>query len=69
MRCWTNKMDGLDRNAFRYAYNANGWLTNRWTPEKGNTGYTFDNVGNLTVITYPQMTALCPKNNRRLKHE
>jgi RHS repeat-associated protein len=48
----TNKVDGLNRNAFRYAYNPNGWVTNRWTPEKGNTGYTYDNVGNLTNVTY-----------------
>lgn len=52
----TNKVDGLSRNAFRYAYNANGWVTNRWTPEKGNTGYTYDNVGNLKSIVYPQQT-------------
>ena len=52
----TNKIDGLTRNAFRYAYNANGWLTNRWTPEKGNTGYTFDNVGNLKAINYSLST-------------
>src|SRR5208282_451080 len=47
---------GFGRNAFRFAYNANGWVTNRWTPEKGNTGYTFDNVGNLKSIIYPQFT-------------
>jgi len=52
----TNKVDGLTRNAFQYAYNANGWITNRWTPEKGNTGYTYDNVGNLKSIVYPQQT-------------
>lgn len=52
----TNKVDGLKRNAFRYAYNANGWVTNRWTPEKGNTGYAFDNIGNLKTIVYPQQT-------------
>lgn len=52
----TNKVDGLNRNAFRFAYNANGWLTNRWTPEKGDTGYSFDNVGNLKTITYPSST-------------
>lgn len=52
----TNKLDGLGRTAFQYAYNANGWITNRFTPEKGNTGYTYDNVGNLKVITYTQST-------------
>jgi RHS repeat-associated protein len=50
----TNKQDGLGRPAFRYLYNPNGWVTNRWTPEKGNTVYTYDNVGNLKTITYPQ---------------
>jgi RHS repeat-associated protein len=48
----TNKQDGLTRNAFRFGYNANGWVTNRWTPEKGNTGYAYDNLGDLTNITY-----------------
>jgi RHS repeat-associated protein len=52
----TNKVDGLNRNVARYAYNANGWVTNRWTPEKGNAGYTYDNVRNLKTITYPQST-------------
>ena len=52
----TNKVDGLNRTAFSYAYNANGWVTNRWTPEKGNTIYTYDNVGNVTTVTYPQRT-------------
>ena len=54
----TNKTDALNRVAFRRAYNANGWETNRWTPEKGNTGYTYDNVGNETAILYPQSTIL-----------
>ncbi|HEV2327698.1 MAG TPA: RHS repeat-associated core domain-containing protein [Verrucomicrobiae bacterium] len=52
----TNKVDGMHRNAMRLAYNLNGWLTNRWTPEKGNTAYSYDNVGNLLSIAYPQLT-------------
>ncbi len=36
----TNKVDGLSRNVERFTFNANGWITNRWTPEKGNTGST-----------------------------
>jgi RHS repeat-associated protein len=52
----TNKVDGLGRNAFQFAYNASGWVTNRSTPAKGNTGYTYDNVGNVTAIIYPQST-------------
>ena len=54
----TNKVDGLGRNAFQFTYNANGWVTNRWTPEKGNTGYAYDSVGNLTAILYPQSSIL-----------
>jgi RHS repeat-associated protein len=49
----TNKVDGLGRNAFRFSYNPNGWVTNRWTPQNGNAGYGYDNVGNLTSIAYP----------------
>lgn len=52
----TNKMDGLHRNAFQYGYNANGWVINRSTPQKGNTGYSYDGVGNLKSIAYPQLT-------------
>jgi RHS repeat-associated protein len=52
----TNKVDGLGRTAFQYAYNANGWVTTRWTPEKGNTGYSYDNAGNLQSVTYPSST-------------
>ena len=54
----TNKVDGLGRNAVGFAYNPNGWITNRWTPEKGNTGYAYDDVGNLTAILYPQSSIL-----------
>ena len=52
----TSKVDALNHTMFNYAYNANGWLTNRWTPEKGNTFYTFDAAGNVTQIRYPQLT-------------
>ncbi len=52
----TNKTDGLGRNIERFGVNANGWITNRWTPEKGNTAYVRDNVGNVTSIIYPQLT-------------
>lgn len=52
----TNKLDGRGSNVLRYAYNPNGWVTNRWTPEKGNTGYAYDNVGNILTIHYPLST-------------
>jgi RHS repeat-associated protein len=49
----TNKIDALGRNIAGYARNANGWMTSRTTPAKGTTTYGYDNVGNLTSITYP----------------
>jgi RHS repeat-associated protein len=49
----TNKVDALNREIFRYTYNANGWLTNRWMIGSGNTGYTYDNIGNLKTVNYP----------------
>jgi len=50
----TNKVDALNRNIVRYGYNANGWVTSRQTPEKGNTVYGYDAVGNLKTISYLQ---------------
>ena len=38
---------------YRSEYDAEGRLTNRWSAAKGNTGYTYDWVGNLTNINYP----------------
>ncbi len=52
----TNKVDALNRIIFTYAYDADNRLTNRWTPEKGNTFYILDAVGNVTQIRYPQQT-------------
>jgi RHS repeat-associated protein len=52
----SNKVDGLSHEVLRYSYNANGWVTNRWTPGKGNTRYGFDSVGNQTSIVYPERT-------------
>jgi RHS repeat-associated protein len=52
----TNKLDGLSRTVFRLAYNADGWATNLWTPEKGNIFYGRDNVGNVTNLVTSQFT-------------
>ncbi len=52
----TNKVDALNRTVFIYAFDADNRLTNRWTPEKGNTFYIFDSAGNTTQIRYPQQT-------------
>jgi len=49
----TNKLDANGAEMFRYRYDADGRLTNRWTPAKTNTFYTWDAAGNLTKITYP----------------
>ena len=38
---------------FIFAYDANARLTNRWTLAKGNTAFTYDPVGNLRAINYP----------------
>jgi len=49
----TNKLDPSAVEIFVYRYDADRRLTNRWTPEKGNTYYTYDVVGNLTNVDYP----------------
>jgi RHS repeat-associated protein len=54
----TNKIDHTTAEMFRYAYNANGWLTNRWVPPGTNTVYAYDAVGNLTSINYSNNTDL-----------
>lgn len=52
----TVKRDHLGNTNFMLAVNANGWLTNRWTPAKGSTRYGYDAVGNLSSIDYPNST-------------
>ena len=48
----TNKTDTLGAVLFAYRYDANGRLTNRWTPAKLDTGYGYDALGNLTNVDY-----------------
>jgi RHS repeat-associated protein len=64
----TNKVDHTGADMFRYAYDANGRLTNRWTPAKLLTKYGYDAVGNLTSIDYSNSTdiALSYDANNRL---
>jgi RHS repeat-associated protein len=38
---------------FRYQYDANHRLTNRWSAAKGNTSYTYDAAGNLLTVVHP----------------
>jgi len=52
----TNKVDATSTEVLRYAYSANGWLTNRWSKEKGNTIYAYDVAGNLTQVQYATTT-------------
>src|SRR5207247_736932 len=52
----TNKLDQASVEILRYQYDANSRLTNRWSAAKGNTAYTYDNVGNLTFVNYPSST-------------
>lgn len=52
----TNRVDAAGVVNFVYQYDADGRLTNRWTPEKGNTGYTYDALGNRLSINYPSST-------------
>jgi len=49
----TSKTNANGTEILRYAYDANGRLTNRWTLAKGNTAYGYDSAGNLTNIHYP----------------
>jgi len=38
----TNKVDATSAEIFRYSFDPNGRLTNRWTAAKGNTLYRYD---------------------------
>src|SRR5208337_1236531 len=49
----TNKLDQAGTVILKYQYDPDSRLTNRWSYAKANTGYSYDNVGNLTKITYP----------------
>jgi len=46
----TNKVDAQSREVFRYSYDPNNRLTNRWSAQKGNTVYRYDPVCNLTNV-------------------
>jgi RHS repeat-associated protein len=51
-----SKTNALSQVVLRLSRDANGQVTNRWTPQFGNTGYVFDPVGNLKQINYAQST-------------
>jgi RHS repeat-associated protein len=52
----TNKVDAATNVIFRYNYDADGRLTNRWTPAKTNVFFRYDPIGNLTNVDYPGST-------------
>jgi RHS repeat-associated protein len=49
----TNKLDQMGTVVQKYFYDADGRLTQRWNPAKGNTYYTNDALGNLIYINHP----------------
>ncbi len=53
----TNKLDQAGVEVLRYSYDANSRLTNRWSIAKGDTKYSYDGVGNLTLVDYPSGTS------------
>ncbi len=54
----TNKVDANSNTSFICQYDANGRLTNRWTPGKGTTSFTYDAAGNMTYITHPSSPSI-----------
>ena len=55
-----SKIDGMGHEILRLTYNPNGDITNRWTPQFGDTVYRYDEAGNLTnfVAFAPQLSSL-----------
>ena len=51
-------MNAASSEIFRYAYDATGLLTYRWTKAKGTTTYRYDALGQLTNVVYPVSPAL-----------
>ncbi|MDX1952067.1 MAG: hypothetical protein SFY81_07765, partial [Verrucomicrobiota bacterium] len=52
----TSKTNAASVEIFRYKYDANGQLTNRWTAAKGDTWYTVNAGGNITLVNYTNST-------------
>ena len=48
----TNKVDAASEVLFTYQYDVLNRLTNRWSIAKSNTVYAYDNIGNLTNVSY-----------------
>src|SRR5436190_1562262 len=54
----TSKVDAASTEIFRYQYDADNRLTNRWSAAKGATTYKYDVLGNLTNVVYPVSPAI-----------
>ena len=54
----SNKVDNAANIVLVYHYDTDQRLTNRDSITKGNTHYKYDNVGNLTNVTYPVSPAI-----------
>jgi RHS repeat-associated protein len=49
----TSKTNQANTQILTWAYDASSRLTNRWSAAKGNTKYSYDGNGNLTLVDYP----------------
>ena len=51
-----SETNALGQAVVVYTRDSNGQITNRWTPQFGNTRYGRDALGNILTINYPQST-------------
>lgn len=49
-----SKTNAIGQQVVRYTRDPNGQVTNRWTPQFGNTSYSRDALGNVLAVSYPQ---------------
>ena len=52
----TSETNAASAVVFKFQYDANNRLTNRWSAAKGTTVYSYDAVGNRTLVNYPVST-------------
>jgi hypothetical protein len=52
----TSETNAASAEVFRFQYDANNRLTNRWSAAKGTTVYSSDAVGNRTLVNCPVST-------------
>jgi YD repeat-containing protein len=54
----TSNANANNVEIFRYACDAHGRLTSRWSKAKADTRYLYHTVGNLTNVVYPVSTQI-----------